>query len=176
MGGMFLFSLKLLCSVFGCLLLLRAYMRFMCAPANDPLFSFSISLTDWAVKQAATFIKRQRNIEWPAIFVCYLVAVIYQFCHWMFGPGNFGFWPFFIGSAVLVAYWAIELAMWIALLFCIFSWVNPNGSVYTVLSYLCYPYLAPLRKVIPVWRNIDFSAIVFFILANFVLALLAPLT
>nr|WP_289164191.1 YggT family protein [uncultured Parasutterella sp.] len=44
------------------------------------------------------------------------------------------------------------------------------------MSYLCYPILAPFKKVIPVWRNIDFSGVAFIILANIVLALITPLT
>ena len=92
------------------------------------------------------------------------------------GLGAGGFFPFFFGSAVLVVYWAIELAMFAALLFCILSWVNQTSALYRTLSYLCYPFLAPIKKFIPVWKNIDFSAIVFFLVANIVLALLAPLT
>ncbi len=176
MGGVFLFSLKMLCSLFGCLLLLRVYMRYMGTPSNDPLYSFASTLTDWAVKQAATFIKRQKNLDWPAIFVAYLVAFLYQFIHWLLGPGSFSLFAFFISSAVLVIYWAIQLAMWIALFYCIYSWISPTGRIYSVLSYLCYPYLKPFRSIIPTWKNIDFSAIVFFILCNIILAFIAPLT
>ncbi|WP_368430649.1 YggT family protein [uncultured Parasutterella sp.] len=176
MAGTFLFTLKLLCSVFGSLLLLRAYLRYLGIPGNDPLVSFAYSLTQWAVEPASKFIKRTRNIEWPSIFVCYLVAVIYQFFHWLMGSGHGGVWPFVFGSAVLVVYWAIELAMWATVLFCIFSWVNQASANYRTLSYLCYPILAPFKKVIPVWRNIDFSGVVFIILANIVLALITPLT
>ena len=136
MFSLFLFTLKLVCSAFGCLLLLRAYMRFMCTPSNDPLYAFCYSLTEWAVRSASTFIKRRGNIDWPSIFVCYLVAVLYQFFHWLVGSGSFGIFPFILGSAVLVVYWAIELAMWIALAFCIFSWVNPSGQIYRVTSFL----------------------------------------
>ncbi|GAB1826081.1 MAG: YggT family protein [Burkholderiales bacterium] len=176
MFGLFLFTLKLVCSAFGCLLLLRAYMRFMCTPSNDPLYAFCYSLTEWAVRSASTFIKRRGNIDWPSIFVCYLVAVLYQFFHWLVGSGSFGIFPFILGSAVLVVYWAIELAMWIALAFCIFSWVNPSGQIYRVTSFLSYPFLAPFKKFIPNWRNLDLSALAFFILANIALAVLAPLT
>lgn len=50
MAGTFLFTLKLLCSVFGSLLLLRAYLRYLGIPGNDPLVSFAHSLTQWAVE------------------------------------------------------------------------------------------------------------------------------
>ncbi|MCD8339622.1 MAG: YggT family protein [Burkholderiales bacterium] len=176
MGDIFLFTLKLLCSAFGCLLLLRAWLRYMGTPANDPLSIFTFGMTQWAVKQAATIVKRQKNIDWPSIFVAYLVAVLYQLLHWLVGSGSFGIFLFIVGSAVLVVYWGIELAMWIALFACVASWVNPTGKVYSVLSYLSYPYLKPFRKIIPSWRNIDFSALIFFLLANIVLALLAPFT
>ncbi len=176
MAGTFLLTLKLLCSVFSCLLLLRAYLRFLGAPANDTVSSFSYTLTEWAVQPASKFIKRTRRVDWPSLFVCYLVAIIYQFFHWIFGPGHLGIWSLVVGSAVLVVYWAVELSMWAALLFCIFSWVNPTSTIYRILSYLCYPYLTPFKRFIPTWKNIDFSAIVFFIIANFVLAILAPLT
>lgn len=176
MASTFLFTLKLLCSAFGCVLLLRAYIRYLGAPANDPVYSFSYSLTQWAVQPASVFIRRSFNIDWPAIFVCYLVAVIYQFFHWLIGPGNFGVFSLVVGSAVLVIYWAIELAMWAALLFCIFSWVDQSSRFFRILSFLCYPFLAPFKRFLPVWKNIDFSSLLFFILANILLTLIAPLT
>ena len=176
MSAIFLLTLRLLCTVFACLLLLRAYLKFLRAPGNDPITSFAYTTTQWAVGSVSRFIPRTPTIDWPSIFVCYLVAVIYQFFHWLMGSGAGGFFSFFLGSAVLVVYWAIELAMFAALLFCILSWVNQTSALYRTLSYLCYPFLAPIKKFIPVWKNIDFSAIVFFLVANIVLALLAPLT
>ena len=98
MFGLFLFTLKLVCSAFGCLLLLRAYMRFMCTPSNDPLYAFCYSLTEWAVRSASTFIKRRGNIDWPSIFVCYLVAVLYQFFHWLFPLSWARLYLLFIGQ------------------------------------------------------------------------------
>lgn len=176
MAGTFILTLRLLCTVFACLLLLRAYLRYLRAPANDPISSFAETTTRWAVSTAAKFIPHSPRIDWPSLFVCYLVAVIYQFFHWLMGSGSGGFFPFFIGSAVLVVYWAVELAMFAALLFCITSWVNQASTLYRTMSFLCYPFLTPIKRFIPVWKNIDFSAIVFFIIANIILSLLAPFT
>ena len=153
MSAIFLLTLRLLCTVFACLLLLRAYLKFLRAPGNDPITSFAYTTTQWAVGSVSRFIPRTPTTDWPSIFVCYLVAVIYQFFHWLMGSGAGGFFPFFLGSAVLVVYWAIELAMFAALLFCILSWVNQTSALYRTLSYLCYPFLAPIKKFIPVWKR-----------------------
>lgn len=167
-SGVFLFTIRLLCTVFGCLLLLRAYMRFLGTPSNDPLSQFSYQLTQWAVHPASSFIPRYRNIDFPCIFVAYLSALIYVFFLWLVTGGTIGFLYLFISSFALVISWIVEMAMWVALIYCIFSWVNPTSRYYRTLGYLSDPFLAPFRRVIPVWRNIDFSAIVFFLLASFI--------
>ncbi len=167
-SGVFLFTLKLLCTVFGSVLLLRAYLRFSGTPGNDPIHMFTHQLTQWVVQPAASFIPRLRNWDLPSIFVAYLVAVIYQFFFWMVGGFGIGIERLVLGSFVLVLYWGVELAMWLALLYCILSWVNPTSPYYRTLGYLTDPFLAPFRKLIPTWRNIDFSAIVFFILVSLV--------
>ena len=91
MSAIFLLTLRLLCTVFACLLLLRAYLKFLRAPGNDPITSFAYTTTQWAVGSVSKFIPRTPTIDWPSIFVCYLVAVIYQFFHWLMGsgPGDF---------------------------------------------------------------------------------------
>ena len=76
MSAIFLLTLRLLCTVFACLLLLRAYLKFLRAPGNDPITSFAYTTTQWAVGSVSKFIPRTPTIDWPSIFVCYLVAVI----------------------------------------------------------------------------------------------------
>lgn len=95
MSAIFLLTLRLLCTVFACLLLLRAYLKFLRAPGNDPITSFAYTTTQWAVGSVSKFIPRTPTIDWPSIFVCYLVAVIYQFFHWLMGSGP-GIFPIFL--------------------------------------------------------------------------------
>ena len=96
MSAIFLLTLRLLCTVFACLLLLRAYLKFLRAPGNDPITSFAYTTTQWAVGSVSKFIPRTPTIDWPSIFVCYLVAVIYQFFHWLMGSGAGGIFPIFL--------------------------------------------------------------------------------
>lgn len=171
--GIFFLTLKLICTIFGCLLLLRAYLKYLHAPANDPAFSFAYSLTQWAVGPASRFVPRSPRWDWPSLFVCYLTALIYHFFHWLttFHGGLLGF---IVGPVIMVIYWAVQLAMWCVILFAIYSFAKPTSPAFRSLSFLCYPFLAPLKKYLPVWKNIDLSAVVFFILCNVVLTFLTP--
>ena len=174
--GIFLFTLKVLTTFFGGVLLLRVYLRLIGIPSNDPVNQFATSFTQWAVRMVSGFIPRRRGIEWPAIFTAYLTAIVYLLFNWLMGNADVGFFGFFLAGAFLVVYWAVEFAMWAALVFCILSWVNPTTPLYRTLAYLCAPFLSPLRKIIPTWRNFDFSPIVFFLAANLILAFVGPLT
>lgn len=175
-GDIFILTLRMICAVFGCLLILRAYMRFIRLPSKEVFNDFAVLATQWAVEPAGRFVRRSGNIEWPALFVAYLTALIYEIFNWLLSTGSAGLFHFIFGSFVLVLYWAVEIAMCAALLFFITSWVSPTSKFNRELGDLCYPFLAPIKKIIPTYRNIDFSALVFFIAAQIIQSLLLPFT
>lgn len=164
--GTFVFALKLVCTAFAFALLLRAYLRYLCFPLNDRLNGLMSRATDWAITPASKFIPTIKNISYPSLFVCYLTAIVYKFFFWLVGDGTFGLYSIFVGSAVLVLYWAVELSIFMALAYCLSSWIGQGFSSYRILGMLTDPYLGIFRKYIPPYKNIDISAIVFFVIGS----------
>ena len=50
--------------------------------------------------------------------------------------------------------------MGILLIYAILSWVQPYSPIYGVLQRLADPLVAPIRKVVPLIGNVDFSALI----------------
>jgi YggT family protein len=174
-SGIFLFTLKLICSVFGTALILRAYLQYLGVPGNDPIYRFIYQITQWAVQPASAFIPRLRYVDASSLFVGYLTAFVYLLFVWLSSAGAISFFHVIWGAVALLLYWAVDLSMWAVLIFCVMTWVNPMSPVCRTLRYLTDPLLKPFRRVIPVWKNIDFSAVAYIVCATIVSRILIEL-
>jgi len=90
-SGIFLFTLKLICSVFGTALILRAYLQYLGVPGNDPIYRFIYQITQWAVQPASAFIPRLRYVDASSLFVGYLTAFVYLLFVWLSSAGAISF-------------------------------------------------------------------------------------
>ena len=60
----------------------------------------------------------------------------------------------------------------ILLVFVILSWVQPYSPIYGVLQRLSDPLVAPIRKVVPLIGNVDFSSLIALIILQVLLMVL----
>ena len=78
--------------------------------------------------------------------------------------------PAFGGVVLLAAYWLIKwslyLLMGLVILHAVLSWVNPHAPVAPALDQLTRPFLAPLRRVIPLVGGVDLTPLVVIVAAQ----------
>ena len=62
--------------------------------------------------------------------------------------------------------------MGILLVYAILSWVQPYSPIYGVLQRLSDPVVAPVRRLVPLVGNVDFSALIVLIALQVLLMVL----
>lgn len=156
---------------------LRAYAARVRLSANNPIMQFVIALTDWLVLPIRRILPAGRSIDWASLLAALLIAVVVGAAFvLLFRLGH----PPSFGAVVLLAvFWLIEwslyLLMFLVILQAILSWVNPAAPVAPVVDALTRPFLAPLRRIVPLIGGVDLSPLVLIVLVQVVLTLLGSL-
>ena len=168
-------------TVFGILsysFLLRFAMQWLRAPFRNPLGQAVIALTDWIVKPLRRVFPGYKGLDWASL----IATILFQFL-WVLAIrlvfGGFGF----TGDGVLfllvrTVFELIDHVLWlfivIVIVQAILSWVAPDGPLSGLLNALTFPLLRPIRKVVPpIGGTLDLSPLVFIVVAQILLMLLA---
>lgn len=158
--------------------LLRFLMQAMRAPFRNPAGQAIVALTDWAVKPLRRVIPGVGGYDW-ASFVAAYVAQIAQFLA-MFAIFGSGF-ASITGGAVLFVLASAAIALlkaviWVLIVVVIvqalLSWVAPDGPLSGVLNAMTFPFLRPLRRVIPpIGGTLDLTPLILIVILNLILML-----
>lgn len=171
-------ALWLLLETLGSLLatacLLRAYLNRVGLGARNPVGQFVLAITDWLVRPVRRVVPAGRTVDWSSIVAALLVsgvlAVIYVS---MFGGGRL---PSFGIALFLAVFWLVKWSLWLlmalVLLQAVLSWVNPNAPIAPTIHALTRPFLAPIRRVVPLIGGVDLSPLVLILLVQVLLTLL----
>jgi YggT family protein len=170
----------LLDTAFGLLtyaFLLRFAMQWLRAPFRNPVGQALTALTDWAVKPLRRALPGYRGLDWSTLFLAWLAQFLWLIAIGLLaGGGGLGG----MGIAMLALVAVIELlkaALWLLIIVvfvqAILSWVAPDGPIAGLLNALTYPFLAPVRRVVPpLGGTLDLSPLIVIVLAQ--LALMLP--
>lgn len=141
--------------------------------ARNPVMQFVIAVTDWIVKPLRRLIPTSRRLDLASLLAAFLVALVLALAYSSLllarGP--------VLGSVVIVAVfwlckWSIYLVIALVLLQAILSWVNPGAPLTPVIDHLTRPFLAPIRRVLPLIGGVDLSPLVLVLAAQVLLMLL----
>ena len=178
LGSALGFLIDVVFGLFTYALLLRFVMQVLRAPFRNPVGQAVVALTDWIVKPLRKILPGFKGIDWASLLATYLFQVLWLSAFYVvFGKG---FSLLGIGAAYLLAVAALALvktALWllIGVVFvqAILSWVAPDGPLAGLLNALTFPFLRPVRKVVPpLGGTLDLSPLIVIVLAQ--LALMLP--
>lgn len=166
--------------VFGLLtyaLLLRFVMQAMRAPFRNPVGQAVIALTDWIVKPLRRVLPGFKGLDWASL----LATIVFQFL-WLlayaFVFGSFSFAgvgiPFLLlATVVALARAVLWLVVIVVIVQAILSWVAPDGPLSGLLNALTFPFLRPIRRVLPpIGGALDLSPLVVIVIAQLLLMML----
>lgn len=171
------YLLDVVFALFTYALLLRFVMQAMRAPFRNPLGQAVIALTDWIVKPLRKLFPGFKGLDWASL----VATVLFQFL-WILAVrmlfGGFGFTG--DGIVFLLVRTLTELAraaLWLLIIVvivqAILSWVAPDGPLSGLLNALTFPFLRPIRKVVPlIGGTLDLSPLVIIVVANVALMFL----
>ncbi|MGH8802942.1 MAG: YggT family protein [Casimicrobiaceae bacterium] len=161
-------------------LLLRFVMQILRAPFRNPVGQAVIALTDWAVRPLRRLLPGLRGIDWASLLDAYLCQVLWLAA--VYSVFGFGF-PLSAGGiayVLLVAVVAlVKAALWlliiVVLVQAVLSWVAPDGPLAGVLNALTFPFLRPIRRLVPpIGGTLDLSPLIVIVVAQLVLMTLVP--
>lgn len=161
-------------------LLLRFVMQVLRAPFRNPIGQAVIALTDWAVKPLRRVLPGLRGIDWASLLAAWICQVLWLVAYYaVFGAGvpatAAG-----IAYVLLVAIIALcKAALWLLIVVVIvqavLSWVAPDGPLAGALNALTFPFLRPIRRVVPpIGGTLDLSPLIVIVVAQLVLMTLVP--
>ena len=160
-------------------LLLRFVMQWMRAPFRNPLGQAVIALTDWIVKPLRRVLKGWKGIDWASLAATYLFQFLWLLAYALvFGSFSFagaGI-PFLLAATVVAL---VKASLWLQIIVvlaqAILSWVAPDGPLSGLLNALTFPFLRPIRKVLPpIGGVLDLSPLIVIVLAQLLQMTLVP--
>jgi YggT family protein len=160
-------------------LLLRFAMQVLRAPFRNPLGQAVIALTDWIVKPLRRIVPGFKGVDWASLLATFLFQLLWLVAYYVaFGRGFAWLGPgiFLLLGATLIAMLKAALWLLIAVVFlqALLSWVAPDGPISGLLNALTFPFLRPVRRVVPAFGGtLDLSPLIVIVLAQ--LALMLPI-
>ena len=161
---------------------LRAYALWVHVHPRNPLVQFLTAITDWLVRPLRRVLPVRRGIDWACIGAALGLALLlaagfaFVFAAPLAAGGRI---PNFAGVLLLACVWVLRWSLYalmgLLLLQVVLSWVNPDAPMAPAVDQLVRPFLAPVRRIVPLVGNFDLSPLVVFLLIQAALVLLDPL-
>lgn len=166
--------LETLASLLASACVLRAYLNWTGLGARNPIGQFVIAITDWLVRPLRSVLPATRSIDWASLLGALLLSVVLAVFYVMiFGRGRT---PAFGAVVLLAVFWLVKWTLWLLtallLLGAVLSWVNPHAPIAPTVNALTRPFLAPIRRVLPLIGGVDLSPLVVLLIIQLLLTLL----
>jgi YggT family protein len=167
-----LFLLDVLVQPFAAILLLRFHAVWMHVPMRNPVGEFVMALTDFIVLRVRRYIRAAWKFDLASLVIALCVELLYVTTSlWVHGYAYnvFPLGVLLIWSVLKLLTLSIYLLMLMLFVQAILSWVNPHSPIAPVAEAFTRRFLQPLRRIIPLIGNIDFSVLALLILCQLVL-------
>jgi len=157
---------------------LRAYAHRVHLNPRNPISQFVAALTDWLVGPLRRLMPPGRTMDWASVVAALLVAALTALAFFTVVGGvsvpNPGAVLFL--ALVWLIRWTIWLVIGLVIVQAILSWVNPYAPLAPAIQQLTQPFLAPIRRVIPLVGGVDLSPLVLIVLLQVLLMVVDPAT
>lgn len=168
------FLIDIVFTLFGAVLLLRAWMQAVRLHPANPVSRGVFQATDWIVKPLRRVIPGVGGIDWASVVATWLTALAFLVLTVLAIGGN-PMMLFPVGFAIallMVLKWALNLLLWLTLIMAVLSWLNPNAPAMPLLYQLTAPFLDPLRRITPRLGGFDIAPLLLFVITQVLLMVL----
>ncbi len=164
------FLVNILFSLFGILLILRAWMHAIRLHPFNPYSQAIFRYTDWLVQPMRKLVSPGQRLDWPSLLAGWLTALVFLalssvLFYGLALAGN-NLVQLLVASVLTLARWAFNVLLWVTLIQAVLSWVNPLAPAMPVLQTLTAPLLDPIRRILPAPGGLDLSPLVLLVLAQ----------
>ena len=162
------FLLDVLGSLLVGLLILRVWIHAIGMPGRNPVVQFVVALTGWLVRPLHRLLPARGRIDWASLAAAFLVTLLVVFVIRQIVGAEVAFEFVLLAALRQLIVWALNVVVWITIIFAIVSWINPHAPFAPALGMLLRPLLAPIRRILPPVGGFDLSPLVL-LLAVYVL-------
>lgn len=172
MGEAGVFLLDALLQPFAAILLFRFHAVWLRAPMRNPLGEFIMAITDFIVLPLRKRLPSISGLDSSTLLLALLAELLYL--GGLFAvQGNLSHGIPMAGLVVLAMVKLVKISVYLLLIAviaqAILSWINPHTPVAPMLAAVSYPFLQPLRRIVPLAGNIDLSPLLLFIICQLVI-------
>ena len=155
--------------------LLRLAMQAQRIPFNQPLGRFVLAMTDWIVLPLRRVVPPRSRWDLSSLAAAWLVKMLQYLLLWLLagGHGQLGLLP--LVSLVGLLQLLVSAVSALVLVYALMSWVQPGSPMFYTTERLAQPWLAPVRRVVPLIGGVDLSALVLLLVLQLVGMVLAGL-
>lgn len=151
-----MFLLEVAVTLLGGACLLRAYMRWRAMPMVNPVGRFVQALTDWMALPLQRILPPTNRIDAASLLAAWLLKLLHfaavmallDMARWVLLP---------VLALLGVVKLAVSVATAVIIVAALMSWTGARSEVAYVLDRLSAPWLAPLRRIVPLVGGVDLS-------------------
>jgi YggT family protein len=160
--------------------LLRFLLQAVRAPTRTALARFIFAVTDFAVRPARRIVPGFRGHDLSTLVLAWVASTLTWATVLTLRGHSLGEAPLeAVGAlALLGAVGVFKLALYVVLfsvlLHAVLSWINPHSPAAPLLAALTRPFLAPLRRRVPLVGGVDISPVLVIIVCQLLITVFVP--
>ncbi|MEI7843929.1 MAG: YggT family protein [Gallionellaceae bacterium] len=172
MNQALLFLLDVLVQPFAALFLLRFHAGWLRVPMRNPIGEVVMSLTDFVVLRVRRYVPPAWGFDTSSLLLAFVVEGVYLML--MLSAQGYPYAVFTLPGLIawtLVKLLVLSVYLLMAMLFvqAVLSWVNPHSPLAPVAANFTQRFLQPVRGIVPMVGNIDFSVLALLIICQLIL-------
>lgn len=167
------FLLDVFVQGYAAVLLLRFVLQWLRAPMRNPVGEMVMALTNFIVLRTRRYIPSAWQLDSASLLLAMICEMAYLAgLLWLQGF-QFSLPGLLLWSLVKLIIMSVYLLIGALLIQAVLSWVNPHTPLAPVLNAMTQRFVYPIRRLVPLMGNIDFSTLILLVICQ--LILLAPL-
>ncbi len=165
------FFLDTLVEPYAALLLFRFHLQWLRAPLRNPLGEFITVLTNPLVLPLRRMIPAIRMMDTATLMLAFGVEMAYLSAFVLLHGHPLDNWLLLAWGLFRLFKLSVYLLMIALFLEALISWTYPHAPFAPLLRSVTYPFLRPLRRLVPPKGGLDFSFLILFFLCYITVAL-----
>lgn len=145
-------------------LLARFHFQWLRVPFRNPLGEFIVAVTNWMVAPARRLVPPLAGLDLASLllafaFQCAAIWALAAIAGVQPEPGRLA-----ALAAVTLLRYSLHILVFAIIVQAVLSWVNPYNPMAGIFNAVTRPFLAPIRRFLPVMGGLDLSPLVLLVL------------
>jgi len=169
------YLLRVAADFFVYMLLARFHMQWLRAPFRNPVGEFVIAVTNWIVLPARRLAPSAAGLDLASLIPAYLVQALGLAALAAVSGSEPELSALALLAALDLVRYSLHILVFAVIVQAVLSWTGPYSPLMPVFNGLTRPFLAPIRRFVPLMGGVDVSPLVLLVVLQVLLIPLAHL-